>query len=197
MLSIKNTPVITTSVICLFYFIFFLFNNLNIPLALISLFFIWAKVFDKTKSVELPTINIFIFLFLISLLISTYLSSNVNASIRVILHIIPGVMLYLLLAEKTDINRINYLFNTFTAITIIISIVLLYNYWQYPQKNVRELVKVSNFLFMFTPNDTVVLSLFSFFSFYVLTTTSDTKIKIFSLIGILLALITIIVYQSQ
>jgi len=50
---------------------------------------------------------------------------------------------------------------------------------------------------MFTPNDTVVLSLFSFFSFYVLTTTSDTKIKIFSLIGILLALITIIVYQSR
>ncbi|MFK5985557.1 MAG: O-antigen ligase family protein [Pseudomonadota bacterium] len=201
MFFFKNASLLTNYIICLFFIVFFIFNNLNIPLVLISLLFIWVKLNiggkDPDNINHLPRINIYIFLFLLSLLISAFFSSNSSASIRVILHVIPGVMLYLLIAEKFDINKINCLFHTFTTITIIISIILLFNYWSYPLKNVRELVKVSNFLFMFTPNDTVILSFFSFFSFYILTTTTDKKIQLFSLIGILLALTTVVIYQSR
>jgi O-antigen ligase len=194
---LKNTSLLTNASICFFYIVFFVFNNLNIPLALIAILFIWLEFKNKKKSTRLPLINILIFLFLISLLISTITSYNSNASLRVIWHVIPGVMLYLLLAEKFDLKKINYLFHTFTAISIILSIILLFNYWQYPLKNVRELIKISHFLFMFTPNDTVILTFFSFFSFYILTTKPEIRIKLYSILGIILPLITIIIYQSR
>jgi len=196
-LSLKQMGFI---VICLYFISLGIPIRPDIPMIMLSAagMLLTLASFNVNKNENsISSIVFTLVLFLVSMLLSFFVSIDIKRSLLLSLSFIPGCLIFVLLIEMLDNNKIYQIYLVFSILGILISFDALKTAIAFKQEIPTVWIKNMKNSNILVPNDLILLTILIPFSLSLIISETSPVYKLISILSIILNICTITIYQSR
>ena len=139
-----------------------------------------------------------VLVFLASFLASLLVSEDIGASTRLSTPLLPGILLFLLMAENfQDLKDVRSFFATFSVAGLGLGLHLLWTVWKNPGMQPLEWISEAGSDLLVVPNDVTLLAVIAPFSLALLFSGSAISVKVLAAFSLVVSILSVCLFQSR
>jgi len=139
-----------------------------------------------------------VLVFLASVLASLLVSEDIGASTRLSTPLLPGILLFLLMAENfQDLKDVRSFFATFSVAGLGLGLHLLWTVWKNPGMQPLEWISEAGSDLLVVPNDVTLLAVIAPFSLALLFSGSAISVKVLAAFSLVVSILSVCLFQSR
>ena len=166
---------------------------------LLSLFCVYKVLLDgESTKLGLSNIVALLLLFLLLFLLSIIFSESPDISVELSAAWPVNLLILFIILSYFDYRKdwVSFCFS-FSMLSVLISLALLVMFFLHPNESPEELLSRLDSSIIVVPNDTLLLAIFSPFSFFLLLNTKEKLIQLWYVVVIGVCFATIVAYESR